>query len=111
MGCLEENHGSAESPCPREPLFSIFRPSWWKAQERKGVGGKPGCRQSGQDGAWARYRFDPDAGFDGLPNQMTAGVRNRRSAGVRDEGDVIAALQPRDERRRLGDFVVFMQAG
>ena len=93
-----------------EPLLSIGASSGGKAKKRERRRVETGDGQGGKHRARARDGLDTDTGIDRGSDEATARIRNGRCAGVRHERDVVASLQPLDERRRLPRFVVLVQA-
>src|SRR6266498_1265261 len=93
MGCLEENDCPSHLPEPFEPFISVFCPNRRESVEGEHLGWRPRHGDGGQyrRGAW--NGFDPNPSRNGIPDEASAGVGNRRRTCVRHERDGLAAQE------------------
>jgi hypothetical protein len=81
---------------------------WQIAFEQKPVGGQPGQDQRRQGGIGAGHRGDSDAGFDGGPGQLVAGIGDGRGACVGYQRHAFAIFHALNQLRPALVRVVIM---
>src|SRR4249919_737464 len=98
MWSLEEHDRSPNLLDATEPHFAVLRPNWRKTKEGKRVGRQTRRGQRGQNGARARNRLDSKTRLDRCLYEQSARIGNGWRSRVGHQRDVVASLQPRDER-------------
>src|SRR5580765_604285 len=107
---LEKDSGRIRRCELLEPVLTVFRPSRGKAEEHERMSLETGCRESCGNRTWPWNGLKADARLDSDSNQLLARIGDQGSAGIRDERDILARLQARNQRRRFSPFIVLMQA-
>ncbi len=91
-----------------EGLLSLCRLGRQEAREEKAVRRKAGERQCRHRCRWAGDRGDGDPRGDRRTYQLVARIGDERRAGVGDEGDARARLEPLDQERPRARRVVLV---
>ena len=93
MRSLEERKRVTDSSGVLEPVFSVFRPSWWKSEHGHRNHGKSTGHHRSKWGRGTRNGLDPDPGLPARVHELDPGIRDTRCPGVRHEGQVLTVGQ------------------
>src|SRR4051794_11437924 len=102
---LEGDHGLGRA---QDPLH-LPRPPRQEALEAPLVGRQPGGDQRHRHHRGPRQDRHLEGAVDAAADQLVARVGDRRHAGIGDEGDDIAALDPLRQLQRPGSFVALVE--
>ena len=86
-------------------------PAGKKTDEKKAMSRQTGNRECGRGCRWTRHRVDGNFVFPAGLNQPVPRIREKWSAGIRNQGDTLSILQLNHKGGGLGIFVMLVVAG